>query len=58
MVSLEETEFVESFSSEITIPETIPKWLWGGDIKFSENHPSVRFKVIILSLFFFTFNLN
>jgi len=45
IVSLEETEFVENFRSEITIPETIPRWLWEGDVNFATNHPSIRLKV-------------
>ncbi|CAO3612183.1 unnamed protein product [Cunninghamella echinulata] len=46
VVSSEEFEFVENFKNfEVTIPLTIPKWLWGGKVDF-RKHPNLRLKFL------------
>ncbi|KAI8388070.1 tyrosine phosphatase family-domain-containing protein [Radiomyces spectabilis] len=46
VVAPEEFEFVENFKNfEVTIPITIPNWLWGGQVNF-HKHPSLRLKFL------------
>lgn len=46
VVAAEEFEFVENFKNfEITIPRTIPTWLWGGQVSF-RKHPCLRLKFL------------
>eukprot|EP00903_Cladosiphon_okamuranus_P006671 g6513.t1 len=33
-------KFVESFGEEVTIPQSVPRWLWGGDR--AHWHPTIR----------------
>ncbi|ORX88987.1 hypothetical protein K493DRAFT_235017 [Basidiobolus meristosporus CBS 931.73] len=44
VVGSEETEFIERFTSEISIPKEIPTWLWGGQITF-KKHPTLKIKL-------------
>ncbi|KAI9011255.1 tyrosine phosphatase family-domain-containing protein [Gaertneriomyces semiglobifer] len=43
VIGSEEAEFVEKFSSEVEVPQRIPKWLWAGQTNF-KKHPSVKLK--------------
>ncbi|KAJ3069943.1 hypothetical protein HDU98_007016 [Podochytrium sp. JEL0797] len=36
-------EFVDRFVGEVEIPQTIPKWLWGGILP-TKKHPTIRLK--------------
>ncbi|KAG1176571.1 hypothetical protein G6F70_005133 [Rhizopus microsporus] len=46
VISSEEFEFVENFKNfEVTIPITLPQWLWGGQVKF-RKHTSLRLKFL------------
>lgn len=33
-------KFVESFGEEVTVPQSVPRWLWGGDR--AHWHPTIR----------------
>eukprot|EP01112_Ceratiomyxa_fruticulosa_P015405 TRINITY_DN4523_c0_g1_i2.p1 TRINITY_DN4523_c0_g1~~TRINITY_DN4523_c0_g1_i2.p1 ORF type:complete len:279 (+),score=58.81 TRINITY_DN4523_c0_g1_i2:233-1069(+) len=43
-ISSAESEFVETFKAEISIPSVIPKWLWQGETV--AKHPTLKLKVI------------
>jgi hypothetical protein len=44
VITAEEFEFIENFKFfEITIPWTLPSWLWGGKVGF-RKHSSLRLK--------------
>ncbi|OBZ86857.1 putative tyrosine-protein phosphatase OCA6 [Choanephora cucurbitarum] len=46
VISSEEFEFIENFKQfEVTIPMTLPSWLWGGQVNF-RKHPSLRLKFL------------
>ncbi|KAI9321883.1 tyrosine phosphatase family-domain-containing protein [Dichotomocladium elegans] len=46
VISQEEFEFVENFKNfEVTIPSTIPSWLWGGHVSF-RKHACLRLKFL------------
>ncbi|KAI9251552.1 tyrosine phosphatase family-domain-containing protein [Sporodiniella umbellata] len=46
IISSEEFEFIENFKNfEVTIPMTLPLWLWGGEVKF-RKHSSLRLKFL------------
>ncbi|KAG1469569.1 hypothetical protein G6F56_003184 [Rhizopus delemar] len=46
VISSEEFEFIENFKNfEVTIPMTLPLWLWGGQVKF-RKHSSLRLKFL------------
>lgn len=46
VISSEEFEFVENFKNfEVTIPMTLPLWLWGGQVNF-RKHTSLRLKFL------------
>ncbi|KAG1147882.1 hypothetical protein G6F37_003715 [Rhizopus arrhizus] len=46
VISSEEFEFIENFKNfEVTIPITLPVWLWGGEVKF-RKHSSLRLKFL------------
>lgn len=46
VIAAEEFEFVENFKNfEITIPATIPVWLWGGQVSF-RKHSCLRLKFL------------
>eukprot|EP00276_Gloeochaete_wittrockiana_P020159 CAMPEP_0184337620 /NCGR_PEP_ID=MMETSP1089-20130417/6028_1 /TAXON_ID=38269 ORGANISM="Gloeochaete wittrockiana, Strain SAG46.84" /NCGR_SAMPLE_ID=MMETSP1089 /ASSEMBLY_ACC=CAM_ASM_000445 /LENGTH=245 /DNA_ID=CAMNT_0026663489 /DNA_START=305 /DNA_END=1042 /DNA_ORIENTATION=- len=41
-ISRDESQFVESFKGELSIPEVVPMWLWGG-VRINK-HPTIRIK--------------
>ena len=46
VISPEEFEFVENFKNfEVTIPSTLPSWLWGGQVSF-RKHSCLRLKFL------------
>lgn len=46
VISSEEFEFVENFKNfEVTIPMTLPLWLWSGQVNF-RKHTSLRLKFL------------
>ncbi|KAL7310842.1 protein-tyrosine-phosphatase [Mucor circinelloides] len=46
VISSEEFEFVENFKNfEVTIPMSLPLWLWGGQVNF-RKHTSLRLKFL------------
>jgi hypothetical protein len=46
VISPEVFEFVEKFHSiDITIPTSLPYWLWGGSVSF-RKHPSLKLKFL------------
>ncbi|KAK4519132.1 diphthine synthase [Mucor velutinosus] len=46
VISSEEFEFVENFKNfEVTIPMTLPLWLWGGQVNF-RKHTSLRLRFL------------
>ncbi|CAO3633493.1 unnamed protein product [Mucor hiemalis] len=46
VITSEEFEFIENFKNfDVTIPMTIPSWLWGGQVNF-RKHTSLRLKFL------------
>lgn len=46
VVTSEEFEFIENFKNfDVTIPMTLPLWLWGGQISF-RKHATLRLKFL------------
>ena len=44
IITQDQTDFVDSFSGEITVPRTLPRWLWEGKA-LQRRHPTIKLAV-------------